>query len=141
MKNLFLIVGIISIFISCKSASNPTTTTPSHSITWMNDISLKEALASATESNKPVFIDVSTSWCGYCKKMKKKVYTDHAVSDYLSKNYISVKIDAEKGEGIHIAKQFDIRAYPTQIIVDKNGRVQSKNVGYQDANELLKFIR
>lgn len=33
--------------------------------------SWKEVLKKAKETNKPIMVDVSTSWCGYCKKMKK----------------------------------------------------------------------
>ena len=32
--------------------------------------SFDKVLDQASSSNKLVFIDVSTSWCGYCQKMK-----------------------------------------------------------------------
>ena len=102
---------------------------------------LEEAIQEAKKSDKSVFIDVSTSWCGYCKKMKSKTYTDDKVADALNTKYVNISIDAEKGEGPAIAKKYGVRAYPTQIILDAEGKLLSKNVGYLKPNELLNFLK
>ncbi len=34
----------------------------------------KEVLEKAKQTNKPIFIDVYTSWCGPCKKMSKDIF-------------------------------------------------------------------
>ncbi|MBP5326749.1 MAG: DUF255 domain-containing protein [Bacteroidales bacterium] len=46
-------------------------------------------------NNKMFFIDFSTSWCGWCKKMDRETFNDPVVSAILNKYYIPVHFDAE----------------------------------------------
>lgn len=46
-------------------------------------------------NNKMFFIDFSTSWCGWCKKMDRETFSDPVVSAILNKYYIPVHFDAE----------------------------------------------
>jgi thioredoxin-related protein len=101
--------------------------------------SLAEVLALAKEQNKHVFVDVSTSWCGYCKKMKKNTYTNDKVAEHLNSNYINISINAEVGEGPGIIKTYRVKAYPTELILNGDGKLLSKNVGYLKPNELIAF--
>ena len=48
-------------------------------------------------NNKLFFVDFSTSWCGWCKKMDRETFTDPVVVAILNKYYIPVKFDAEGG--------------------------------------------
>ena len=49
-----------------------------------------------TKSNKKLFfVDFSTSWCGWCKKMDRDTFTDPVVAAILNKYYIPVHFDAE----------------------------------------------
>lgn len=88
-----------------------------------------ETLEAARAENKPIFIDCYTTWCGPCKWMTANIFTDNAVADYFNKNYIAVKFDMEKGEGLDLAKQFKIRAYPTLIHANANEEILFVSVG------------
>lgn len=46
-------------------------------------------------NNKMFFIDFSTSWCGWCKKMDRDTFSDPVVAAILNKYYIPVHFDAE----------------------------------------------
>ena len=92
--------------------------------------SLKEGLALAKKENKKVFIDVYTTWCGPCKKMSKEVFPVKKVGDFYNANYISLKIDAEKGEGVDIARQYKVSGYPTLLYLDTKGEVIKKVTSY-----------
>ena len=39
----------------------------------------------------------------------------------MNKSFINLKYDAEKGEGIKIAEKYNVRAYPTLLIIDSDG--------------------
>jgi len=54
-----------------------------------------EEVAQTTNTNKMVFVDFSTSWCGWCKKMDKETFSDPVVSAILNKYYAPVHFDAE----------------------------------------------
>lgn len=109
------------------------------------DLSLKEGLAAAKEEGKPVFIDCFTTWCGPCKWMSANIFTDDDVAKYYNENYVCLKIDMEKGEGIDIAEYYGIRAYPTLLYLNSEGERLLVTVGasrdpqsYIDAGEQAK---
>jgi len=93
------------------------------------NLTFAEGLAAAKEEGKPVFIDCFTTWCGPCKWMSANIFTDQSVADYYNNNYVCLKIDMEKGEGIDIAKNYTIRAYPTLLYLDEKGDKLLVSVG------------
>ncbi|MEZ0487811.1 thioredoxin family protein [Fibrella aquatica] len=90
----------------------------------------KELLAEAKKQNKPIFVDIYTTWCGPCKLMAKQAFPDKAVGDLFNANFINYQIDAEKGEGITVAKQYAITAYPTSLFVSADGSLVQRTIGY-----------
>ena len=99
--------------------------------------SWKEVLSKAKAENKLIFIDVYTSWCGPCKMMAAETFPLKEVGDVFNAHFINYKIDAEKGEGIAIAKKFDVRAFPTYLFVNGDGELVYRVVGYMEANPFL----
>jgi thioredoxin 1 len=97
-----------------------------------------EALKSAKTGKKLIMLDAYTSWCGPCKMMAKTVFTQKSVGDFYNKNFVCIKIDMEKGEGIELAKKFQVTAYPTFLFVDENGNVVKRVLGYQKAEDFIK---
>lgn len=90
----------------------------------------KEILAKAKQENKLVFIDVYTSWCGPCKKMAAEVFPLKEVGDVFNPNFVNYKIDAEKGEGIEIARKYGVKSYPTYLFVNGDGVLVYRSGGY-----------
>lgn len=101
--------------------------------------SWEEALALAKKENKPIFLDLYASWCSPCKKMKAKTFSNEKVGTYFNKSFINVMIDAEKGEGKTLAKQFKVGEYPTLIFVSPNGEVIERTVGFYNVKDLCKW--
>lgn len=97
----------------------------------------KEALAKAKAEDKLVFVDVYTSWCGPCKKMVAEVFPLKEVGDVFNPNFVNYKIDAEKGEGIAIAKQFGVKSFPTYLFVNGDGVLIYRSGGYNPAKIFL----
>lgn len=89
----------------------------------------KETLAKAKAENKLIFIDIYTSWCGPCKMMAKDIFPLESVGEVFNKNFINFKIDAEKGEGIQIAKTYKVNAYPSYLFVSGDGVLYYTSLG------------
>ena len=104
--------------------------------TNFRDISYEEALSVAKKEKKLVFLDLYTDWCGPCKKMAAQVFPTKQVGDFMNKNFVSIKLNAEK-EGEALAKQFEIAAYPTFVIVDASGSLVGKVVGYMEGDAFI----
>ncbi len=62
--------------------------------------SWEEAMKMQKTSPKKVFIDVYTSWCGYCNKMDRETFTDDDIIKYINENFYAVKFNAEQKENI-----------------------------------------
>lgn len=77
-----------------------------------------ETIARAKAENKLIFIDFYTQWCGPCYNMAKDVFVRSDVGSFYNTHFINVKIDAENGEGIDLAKKYGVRSYPTYAFVD-----------------------
>lgn len=105
--------------------------------TRFRELTFDEALAAAKEEGKLVFVDCYTSWCGPCKNMTEKVFPQKEAGDYFNPRFVCVKYDMEKGEGLELAKRFDVHAYPTFVIVRADGTVQHKLVGGSDLKEFI----
>lgn len=97
-----------------------------------------QALEKAQKENKYIFLDAYASWCGPCKLMKHKTFTDKLVGEFYNKSFICVAIDMEKGEGPGLADKFGVTAYPTLIFLKPNGTYLGKMMGYHKPKEFLK---
>lgn len=100
-------------------------------------ISWQDALAKAAKSNKLIFLDAYTTWCAPCKMMEKEVFPRVPVGDFFNTNFICVKMDMERGEGIDLARRFNIHAYPTFVFVDAKGNVMHIDAGGKNIEECL----
>ena len=75
-----------------------------------------KASAAAQEQNKPIFIDFSTDWCGWCKVMDNKTFSDPEVIKFMNDNFICLKVDAEKGDGRNLAMKYHVKSSLFQAI-------------------------
>jgi len=91
----------------------------------------------AQQEKKVIFVDVYTSWCIPCKKMTNEVFILPEVGARFNKDFINYKIDAEKGEGIELAKQYKVGSYPTYLFVNPDGTLVYRSVGSMPAEKFL----
>jgi len=101
--------------------------------------SWNEILAMAKKENKPIFIDISASWCGYCKRMKANVFTDIEVAKYYNSTFINVSVDGEKGEGIELVKKYGVKGYPTFVFLNPDGSLAFQTSGYHNQEKFLEL--
>lgn len=101
--------------------------------------SWSDILAKAAQEDKIIFVDAYTTWCGPCKMMDAKVFTDEGVGEFYNANFVNAKIDMEKGEGPALARQYGVRAYPTFLFIDSEGRLVHMGLGYQPAEQFLQL--
>ncbi|MCT4616089.1 MAG: thioredoxin family protein [Marinifilaceae bacterium] len=101
----------------------------------------KKILSMAKKQNKLIFIDCYTAWCGPCKMLAKKVFTQDKVADYMNQNFINFKCDMEKGEGPKLKEKFKVTAFPTLLLVNSKQEVVHRIVGAYEAEEFLTYLK
>ena len=136
-------------------AAATTATSASPAITWMN---LEEASGKLQKEQRPVLIDLYTTWCGWCKQMDKKTYSNKQVAAYVQDKFYPVKLDAEtrsvitwKGKEYRFnagyrSNEFAVYLthgqleFPTTIIIPPGGEPQAIP-GYMEPKELELLVK
>jgi thiol-disulfide isomerase/thioredoxin len=98
---------------------------------------MSEVLEKAAQTNKPIFVDVYTTWCGPCKMMDKDIFPLDAVGKVYNTGFICYHIDAEKGEGILFAKKYEVRAFPTYLFIKADGTLFFRSLGSMEAKAFI----
>ena len=116
-------------------------------------VTLAEAQEAVKKDPKPILIDVYTEWCGPCKMLSAKTFTDPQTVARMNKNFHCVKFNAEgpdpvkfkgqdfsnpdhvKGQqgrnGTHqFARALGVSAYPTVMYLDGDLNVITPVPGY-----------
>lgn len=150
MKRLLVLAAAVTIaFTACahggttNSAKDETKVQQKENagIKW-EEGTLMQALKKAKENGeKLVFLDCYATWCGPCKYMANQVFTTKEAGDYFNSNFVNIKIDMEKGEGINLAKEFRIQGYPTFIILNSNGKEVGRIVGGAPIGEFIEKVK
>lgn len=96
-----------------------------------------ELLKKAQQSNKPIFLDVSTSWCGACRWMSKNIFPLDEVGKVYNSDFLCYKVDGEKGEGILLSKKYEILELPTFVFIRPDGSQFYRMVGSMKADRFI----
>ncbi len=142
MKVFKIFIPVLLLIFSFQNLSAGTPTSAKDGIKWYN---LEEGLPLAKEQNKFVFIDFYTSWCGYCKKMDRDVFSKKEVIDLLNDDFIAVKIDGDSQKMLEIdgfkiserdlaKSEFKVKGYPTFWWLTPSGKKLHSQSGYAPAD-------
>lgn len=93
------------------------------------------------KSDKPlILIDFYTTWCGPCKRMDREVFIDSTIVKQVNSNCTSLKVNAEEGEGISLAKKYNVTSYPTYLFLNNKGVLVYRTVGYMSSYDFSQQI-
>lgn len=153
MKNLIWILMVFGLS-ACATDSEP------DNYTEMPWVKMDKVESLVKKRPKKILVDVYTPWCGPCKMMDAKTFTDAEVINQIGKNFYPVKFNAEGPDPINfkgkeyknplfnpnktrgrnsphqLSSFFAVRGYPTLVVMDENMNIIDKIVGYKDATQL-----
>lgn len=99
---------------------------------WQTDV--RAALKQAKASGKPMMIQFTAEWCGYCHKMKATTFADPAVVQQVNADFIPVMLDADQHS--ELVEKLKLKGLPATVVVDPSLRILKKLNGYQKTDKL-----
>jgi len=90
--------------------------------------------AEVLNSQTPVLVDFTATWCGPCKALAPKL--DAIASEYEGKARV-VKVDIDQSR--KIAMNYNVRSVPT-LLMFKSGNVTGQEIGNVDKSKLSKLV-
>lgn len=135
----WIVATLLLFFTAGAFAQSKTSETPKGTV--FRSGTMKELLAASAKEKKYVFIDVYATWCGPCKYMAVKIFPQEKMGTYFNKNFVVAKFDAERGEGVSIAEKYNVRAYPTFLILDSTGKEVGRIVGGADPDDFIAKVQ
>lgn len=127
-------------------------------INWMT---WDEVQVAMKKQPKKVWVDVYTDWCGWCKVMDRKTFSNPDVIKYMNEHFYAVKFNAESKEDVmfmgkkysfapeHNANELAAKlmngqmSYPTFVFMEENFLNHSPIPGYQPVPQMeliLKYL-
>jgi thioredoxin-related protein len=113
--------------------------------------SWNDGLREAKAAKKRVLVDVYTDWCRWCKVMDRDVYARAEIQQYLTRRFVSVKMNAEaKNELSYLGRSFTerslsaqlgVKGYPCTVFLGADGERLVNVPGYVPPDRFLLILR
>ena len=165
MKTTKIIIGLLtsvlslSGFIFLQNQNAPVPTEDGEKIHWHT---FQEAVELSKKEKKKVFIDVYTSWCGWCKVMEKNTFTNPVIVKYVNDKFYAVRLDAEMKDTIVFNNYTFVNpnpavqrsthqlaasllnnklSYPTTVYLDENFDLLTQVPGYLQPTQIEPILK
>jgi thiol:disulfide interchange protein DsbD len=107
---------------------------------WLTDDAA--GLAQAKTAGKPAVLDFWADWCGACKELDHKTWSDPEVRRELER-FVAVKLDLTAKNEANQAKlaTYGVPGLPTVIFFDASGREMTRFFGFKPPRDVLDLMR
>jgi len=128
-KPVFILSLILLPLFAASSLSVP------DQVSWVSK--LEDALKQAATESKFVVVAVSATSSVPCTNMKRSVFPDPAFVEF-SKNSVFMLVESDRdSEGTRIAREFNVREFPTFLVLNSQGREVGRLTGEQSTGQLI----
>ena len=117
------------------------------------ETNFKTAQKRAEKEKKPMLVLFTGSdWCPYCVKLENEILSKAVFQEFAAEEVAAVYLDFPKRKRLSkkeqeanekLRKEFDVRGYPTMLLLDKEGKKVQKQFGYSkvEADVYVQHLR
>lgn len=159
MKYTLLIVLTAIATVGCKQ-EGPAVNTINTDGT-LNWLTIQTAETVGNPTDKLFLLDMYTDWCGWCKRMEERTFSDPEVQAYLDEHFYLIKMNAEtKDPQIFKGKTYDWQpggrnginklalelldgrqSYPAMVYFDQDLNKIDLKPGFKRADQFMEDLR
>jgi len=131
----------------------------------INWVTLEEAVELQQKEPRKIMMDFYTNWCGPCKLLDKRTFSNKDVTRYVNENYYAVKFNAEGNSKVkfndleftnpkydpakanrrnyshQLTTYFGVSAFPTIVFLDENKWLITQVKGFQTPQQLEVYLK
>lgn len=134
-------IGCLLTFLLLAGSLKPSEVN-AQTLTWH---SFEEALTLADTTDRPVLVDVSAPWCGWCHKLKQEVYP--SLESDLRDRFVLTRINRDDHEKVYhykgekmtshrLAQRLNATTVPTIVFLTTSGNYLLHLSGFVKTEEL-----
>jgi thioredoxin:protein disulfide reductase len=112
---------------------------PAEALSWERK-DIDGALARAKTDKRPLVVDFTAAWCGACKELDKKTFSEPRVGQELGR-FVAVKVDATNNDDPKVEAmlaRFKVVGLPTVVLFDSHGKEAARFNDFVAPEEFLK---
>ncbi|PCJ65593.1 MAG: hypothetical protein COA58_09300 [Bacteroidetes bacterium] len=147
MKNTFKLLILLPLLLGASSPND----VQEGKINWVD---FNTGFALAQNEGKIAIIDCYTEWCGWCKVMDKKTFTNQRVIDRINEKYVAIKFNPELPGKYNIGATDSVSGrqllmglsnnkpsgYPTFFYFVPQNKKMFQVAGYKDVKDLIEIL-
>lgn len=103
---------------------------------WGSDY--EAAVQQAKSSQRPILVSVTATWCGPCQQLKQLTLNDREILQIAQQKFVAVSIDGDRRSDL--VSKFGVTAYPTTFVLNVDGTVKQRWVGFQSASSFRREL-
>lgn len=124
-------------------------------LTW------EQAMERQATAPRKIIVDVYTDWCGWCKEMDRRTFSDPGIAAQISSSFYAVKLNAEQAGDLRFrGKTFTLESagrrpthalarellngkmsYPSVVFLSEQTEVIQAVPGFHAAEEFQKIVQ
>ena len=91
----------------------------------------------ARQRNQPVLLSIGAVWCYWCRVMEETTFQDPAVIDFISQNFVPVRVDNDHQPEINT--RYNVGGWPTTAFLTGHGGIVA-GATYLPPDQLLAML-
>jgi len=80
-----------------------------------------ETFDQAVEADRPVLLNLTATWCGWCQRMDETTYSDNELIELINAEFVAIRVDADQEP--HVQERYIAGGWPTNAFLTPTGEV------------------